>query len=328
MSPKLKCLIDAGIITSGSNELQLKYKNVTVTMDLREDGVISWNGQLFNSPSNFSLKFKQMITPRIQTDNGFQHILYKGKPLMKYAEIYKTEKELEILKKEYKILCDTYDFEPEPVGIITKYHDGRSNRPLCRDPHNINKSRYGIPCSEHVPNCSCPTHRSKTVWRRLTGAALQERKKKMKGDPVYLKTVIGLPIQEYQSFLENRFRQTFHGILPPEVLEKQYHQLCVDGFVLDEWYPRCEGKHLKYPIEIAVFLAKVFNYQNTQLLIRDNPHARNYGIDTRLYRELINGSKGGIVCRGAKTNFDMIEPSEEAISYMLTFVNNFMKLET
>lgn len=332
MKTTLKHLIDAKAIRCGRKVMTMKYRGVTVDIDLLDNGTLSWNGDIFSTPSNFSVKFKRLITPQIQSDNGFNSILYNGKPLTMYVAIYKTEIELEIMKSHYKLFCETCDTEIEsveyPAEIVTKYYDGGSNRPLCRDPHNINKSRYGIICSEHVSDCDCPTHRSKTLWRRLTGAALQERKKKIKGDPVYLKTVIGLPIQEYYSFLENRFRQTFHGILPPEVLEKQYHQLCDDGFVLDEWYPRCEGKHLKFPIEIAVFLAKVFNYQNTQLLLRDNPYARNYGIDTHLYKELINGSKGGIVCPNAKTNFDMIEPSEEAISYMLTFVNNFMKMET
>jgi hypothetical protein len=42
---------------------------------------------------------------------------------------------------------------------------------------------------------------------------------------------------------------------------------------------------------------------------------------------LINGSKVGIVEESAKKNFDKIVPSEEAISYMLDFVNNFIEKE-
>ena len=42
---------------------------------------------------------------------------------------------------------------------------------------------------------------------------------------------------------------------------------------------------------------------------------------------LINGSKGGIVYAGTKENFDEIEPSREAVSYMLKFVHDFIEKE-
>ena len=42
---------------------------------------------------------------------------------------------------------------------------------------------------------------------------------------------------------------------------------------------------------------------------------------------LINGSKGGIVERVARDNFDKIVPSSEAVSYMLDLVNTFIEKE-
>ena len=92
-------------------------------------------------------------------------------------------------------------------------------------------------------------------------------------------------------------------------------------------YPRCEGQHIEDPYEIAIFLAKVFNHKNTQLIIHNNVEARRHGVDPKKYGMLINGSKGGIVYAGTKENFDEIEPSREAVSYMLKFVHNFIEKE-
>ena len=213
------------------------------------------------------------------------------------------------------------------AGIITKYHDGRSLRPLCRDPINIEHEQYGIFCSQHVPDCMCPTHRAKTFWRRLTESARVDRNTQMKKGEDYMKSVVGLSSEEYHCFLRDDFRKKFKCILPDDVLSQTYSQLRNDSFVIDEMYPRCQGKHLKDPDDIAIYLAKVFNYRNTQLLIHNSNHARRLGVDTKQYKMLINGSKGGIVEYSAKENFDEIEPSHEAISYMLEFVNRFIEKE-
>jgi hypothetical protein len=334
MKPTLKDLIDAGLVSPGPRVLTMSYKDVTVHINLGEDGRLIWNDETYPNPSNFSLKFKRCINPHIQSDNGFQSILYGGETLNHYVNLFKVQMEIEILKKELQLFCRIHDLETEPEPepepepeLITKYFDGRSTRPLCRHSYNANRSKYGIPCSEHVSDCRCPIHRSKTFWRRLTNEALNLRKKSIVNNSVYSKLIVGLPIHEYHTFLENRFRQTFRGILPQEVLDKKYHQLCEDNYVLDEWYPRCEGKHLKDPNEIARFLAKVFNHQNTQLILHNNEHARQFGVDIDQHQMLINGSKVGIVEESAKKNFDKIVPSEEAISYMLDFVNNFIEKE-
>ena len=214
---------------------------------------------------------------------------------------------------------------PEPT--ITRHHDGRSSRPLCRDPYNEKHSKYDIPCSQHVCDCKCPYHRGKSFWRRLTGSARDDRDRQMKKGEKYMKSIVGLSCEEYKGFLMDDFRVTFSGILPDQVLGKTYPELRNDLFVIDEIFPRCEGKHLNNPSEIALFLAKVFNYRNTQLIIHNNVEARKHGVDVKKYKRLINGTKIGIVYAGAKENFDKIEPDQEAVSYMLTFVKNFMKGE-
>jgi hypothetical protein len=84
---------------------------------------------------------------------------------------------------------------------------------------------------------------------------------------------------------------------------------------------------MKDPNEIARFLAKVFNHQNTQLILHNNEHARQFGVDIDQHQMLINGSKGGIVEHVARENFDKIVPSSEAVSYMLDFVNTFIEKE-
>jgi predicted chitinase len=116
-------------------------------------------------------------------------------------------------------------------------------------------------------------------------------------------------------------------LIDSSYIDKSYIELEREGFVIDERYPRCEGKGLRNPDEIAHFLAKVFHHNNTQLLIHDNKHARILGIDTNQHKMLINGSKGGIVERVARENFDKIVPSSEAVSYMLDLVNTFIEKE-
>ena len=174
----------------------------------------------------------------------------------------------------------------------------------------------------------CPLHIQDTFWRRLTSHALQDRNTKIKGDSFYVKTVVGLTyVQEYHRKLENDFRETFKTLIDSSYINKNYLELERDKFVIDELYPRCEGKHLKDPVEIAIFLANVFNHKNTQLIIHNNNHARRLGVDTRQYKMLINGSKGGTVEESAKQNFSKIIPSDGAISYMLNLVNTFIEKE-
>ena len=110
-------------------------------------------------------------------------------------------------------------------------------------------------------------------------------------------------------------------------IKKNYLELERDKFVIDELYPRCEGKFSKESYDIAYFLATVFNYKNTQLIIHNNNHARELGVDTERYKMLINGSKGGTVEESAKEKFSKIIPSDGAISYMLKFVHDFIEKE-
>jgi hypothetical protein len=142
-----------------------------------------------------------------------------------------------------------------------------------------------------------------------------------------MKFVVGLSFDEYREFLLIGFRKNFHGILPSYVLNMSYEELIKAGFVIDEIYPRCMGKNLTDPRDVAYFLAKVFNYRNTQLILHNNVEARKHGVDVSKYKMLINNTKNGSVDVQSKENFDKIVPSEEAVSYMRRFVNDFMEKE-
>ena len=205
---------------------------------------------------------------------------------------------------------------------------GGHQRTLCCEPSNKNKKAYGVCGVTQRPDCTCPLHRNDTYWRRLSSYALTDRTTKIRGDTHYLKMVVGLiSVEDYHRNLEDNFRRTFGGLINSSYMEKSYLELEREGMVIDEIYPRCEGKDLKTHYEIAYFLAKVFHHKNTQLLIRDNNHARKLRVDTNRYKMLINGSKGGAVEDAAKEDFKLIVPSDSAISYMLDLVNTFSEKE-
>ena len=205
---------------------------------------------------------------------------------------------------------------------------GGHHRTLCCHPFNENKKAYRVLGVTQRPDCMCPLHRQDTFWRRLTSHALHDRNTKIKGDSFYVKTIVGLTsVQEYHRKLENDFRETFETLIDSSYIKKNYLELERDKFVIDELYPRCEGKFSKESYDIAYFLATVFNYKNTQLIIHNNNHARELGVDTERYKMLINGSKGGTVEESAKEKFSKIIPSDGAISYMLNLVNTFIEKE-
>ena len=215
-----------------------------------------------------------------------------------------------------------------PNWTFSVCDNGGHHRTLCCHPFNNKKKAYRVLGVTQRPDCMCPLHRQDTFWRRLTSHALHDRNTKIKGDSFYVKTIVGLTsVQEYHRKLENDFRETFETLIDSSYINKNYLELERDKFVIDELYPRGEGKFSKESYDIAYFLATVFNYKNTQLIIHNNNHARELGVDTERYKMLINGSKGGTVEYSAKENFDEIEPSGEAISYMLKFVNRFIEKE-
>jgi len=340
MKPILKDLIDAGLIPPGRGVLEIHYRDTVAKVTLLKDGKLMWNNEIFDRPSTMSLKFKMSIFPQRSTDNGWDSISYKGIQLRKYANKI-VEKvptpEVDTNKIVEKVPTPEVDtnkiVEKVPTSeidcsmdMITKYHDGRSTRPLCRDLYNINNCQYDIPCSQHVPDCMCPTHRAKSLWRKLTGSARIDRNNKMmKNDNEYMKHVIGMTLDEYHIYLVGDFQKNFIEILPYEMLIKNFEELRAEKIVIDEIFPRCEGKHLVDPHDTAIFLAKVFNYRNTQLLLHNNVEARKHGVDTKQFKMLINSSKNGSVSPDVENKFNQIEPSEEAISYMLEFVNRFIE---
>lgn len=213
------------------------------------------------------------------------------------------------------------------VGIITRHRVGKNIRTLCRHPFNMKCSPYGIPCSQHIYACKCPVHRKKTFWRRLTGSLQADRNSKINKNGEYMKFVVGMTRDEYHKLLVSNFQKTFLEILPYDTLIKNFEELRAENFVIDEMYPRCKGQHIEDPHDIAIFLAKVFNHKNTQLLIGDAANARDLGVDEKRYMMLINSSKNGLFYPDAENIFNRIEPSEGAISYMLEFVNRFLEKE-
>tara|TARA_B100000497_G_scaffold102618_1_gene117188 strand:+ start:1817 stop:2794 length:978 start_codon:yes stop_codon:yes gene_type:complete len=316
MKPTLKDLIDEGLISPGSNVLEIHYRDTIAKVTLLKDGKLTWNKQTFSTPSEMSRKFKMSIFPKRLTDNGWDSLLYKGIRLNKIIEKVPEVDTNKIIENVPEVDCG--------VDMITNHYDGGSTRPLCRHPYNSKHSQYGIPCSQHVPECMCPIHRAGSLWRKLTGSVRVDRNNKMmKNDTEYMKHVIGMGLDEYHNYLVSDFQKNFNEILPYEMLIKNFEELRAEKFVIDEIFPRCEGKHLLDPRDIAIFLAKVFNYRNTQLLLHNNVEARKHDVDTKQFKMLINSSKNGSVCPDAKNKFNHIEPSEEAISYMLEFVNRF-----
>jgi hypothetical protein len=263
----------------------------------------------------------------------------KAPKTLKAPKAPKAPKALKALKAAKTVeFCKSDELKEEIEHKMSKCHHpnwtfsirdkGGHQRTLCCEPSNKNKKAYGVFGVTQRPDCACPLHRDDTSWRRLSSYALTDRTTKIKGDTYYLKTVVGLAsVEDYHRNLEDNFRRTFAGLINSSYMEKSYLELEREGMVIDEIYPRCEGKDLKTHYEIAYFLAKVFHYKNTQLLIRDNNHARELGVDTNRYKMLINGSKGGAVEESAKEDFKLIVPSDSAISYMLDLVNTFLEKE-
>jgi hypothetical protein len=344
MPSVLKDLIDSNVISPGRGVLSMRYKGNQVVLDLMKDGTIVLDGQTYKSPSEFSRDFKRRITPSIKSDNGRKSIMYRELPLSVYVDLYKAEIELESMQMQYKRLCLKNNLEikenlVEPVasedgcsvGTVTRFKVGKKKRlrSFCGHPHNINKRKYDKPGYDYLSDCKCPLHREDTQWRRLSNEAHGDRNRQIIKNGDYMKFVVGLSFDEYREFLLIGFRKNYNPILlPNDVLNMSYEELRNDGFVIDEIYPRCMGKNLTDPRAIADFLAKVFDYRNTQLLLTNNEHAQYYNINTKECKMLINSNKNGKVTESAKENFDKIIPNEEAVSYMLRLVINFMKKES
>ena len=79
----LKTLIDAGLLTPGPNVLQIKInrKKVTEYASLTNEGVIVFNNNQYHSPSEWSLRAKNIHNSTLTSDRGWTSIIYQGSTL-------------------------------------------------------------------------------------------------------------------------------------------------------------------------------------------------------------------------------------------------------
>tara|TARA_A100001234_G_scaffold213913_1_gene216988 strand:- start:463 stop:981 length:519 start_codon:yes stop_codon:yes gene_type:complete len=169
-------------------------------------------------------------------------------------------------------------------------------------------------------------HITSSYWRRLSSKVLADRQNFLKSqNNTYIENVIGMTYDEYLIYMRDRFVSTYDGILPEHELSLTPEQLLIESkYVIDEFLPRCYGKKFKNNRnDISIFLAKVFNFKNTQYLIRNKDHAVTLGVDVNEHRHLINDCKNGSILSAALENFEKIVPSEAAVAYFNDVVMKF-----
>ena len=194
---------------------------------------------------------------------------------------------------------------------------GGRPRTLCCHPFNAALLKYGKYRAEHKSDCGCPIHRDDTYWRRLSSNLLSFRNNAIKhkrSADVY--KITGVSLNDYQSLLKSRFQEMYKGILSEYELRRSVEDLhACKMYTIDEWFPRCGGK--KYIAEgklaQARFFARVFSFENTQLLVDKNSHANALGMCIVTHKNLINNKKVGKILPEAELNFLKIEPSEIAV---------------
>ena len=75
----LKRLVDEGVLVPGEGVFRCEYKGMVSVGELTEDGRISWEGLMFDSPSAWSIHLKRLVTPNRKADDGWKTIKYEGK---------------------------------------------------------------------------------------------------------------------------------------------------------------------------------------------------------------------------------------------------------
>ena len=226
-----------------------------------------------------------------------------------------------VVKSE--IQPDIFPFN-DNLDVVTYIDSGGHSRRMCKNSYNANVKHYRRLGWDHTSECKCPHHRKFTYWRRLSSKVLGDRQTFIKTkNQEYIQTVIGMSYESYLKYLHEKYHCMFFGILPESEFHKTPHELLDSDLVIDEFYPRCAGKGLTDPNEIAVFLAKVFNHANTQYLLRNGTHARNLGVNPELNKMMVNNRKGGVICEEARLKFDMIVPTPEAVAYFKKVVDEF-----
>eukprot|EP00216_Chloropicon_sp_CCMP2111_P006702 CAMPEP_0198237362 /NCGR_PEP_ID=MMETSP1446-20131203/3216_1 /TAXON_ID=1461542 ORGANISM="Unidentified sp, Strain CCMP2111" /NCGR_SAMPLE_ID=MMETSP1446 /ASSEMBLY_ACC=CAM_ASM_001112 /LENGTH=661 /DNA_ID=CAMNT_0043919495 /DNA_START=268 /DNA_END=2250 /DNA_ORIENTATION=- len=94
-------LMREGYVDAGEGVFSCTYKEQTFTAELRESGVIRFEGNTFESPSAWSIFVKRKLNPGKKADDGWKSVMYAGKKLEHYKHEY--------LKKTYGIGTSTAD---------------------------------------------------------------------------------------------------------------------------------------------------------------------------------------------------------------------------
>jgi hypothetical protein len=214
----------------------------------------------------------------------------------------------------------------EGAHVVTHFDSKGHRRTMCIHPYNSGIKHYNRVGWQHAYACKCPMHITSSYWRRLSSKVLADRQNFLNSkNNTYIENVIGMTYDEYLIYMRDRFISTYEGILPEHELSLTPEQLLIESkYVIDEFLPRCYGKKFKNSRnDISIFLAKVFNFKNTQYLIRNKEHARTLGVDVNEHRYLINDCKNGTILPDVLENFEKIVPSDAAVAYFNDVVMKF-----
>jgi len=92
----LKQLVDEGFLTPGRDNLTCEYKGETRYGSLCEDGSIESQGEVFVSPSAWTIFFKRQLNPDRKADDGWKSIKHEGRLLEYYKQRYISKKVAEV----------------------------------------------------------------------------------------------------------------------------------------------------------------------------------------------------------------------------------------
>ena len=74
-------LIKEGLMEPGQGVLKIVYKNHEYVGDLTEDGLISFEGEEWESPSAWSITVKRRLFPEKKADDGWKSVMHQGKKI-------------------------------------------------------------------------------------------------------------------------------------------------------------------------------------------------------------------------------------------------------
>jgi hypothetical protein len=72
----LKMLVDDGKCNPGHDALWITYQNQTWSGELSADGIITFQGKTFNSPSAWAIYVKRLANPGKKADDGWKSVRY------------------------------------------------------------------------------------------------------------------------------------------------------------------------------------------------------------------------------------------------------------